>query len=296
MMHTGERIKGGDMPDDLIAKVDGLMDQFMDVVEDIVEDRKLLRGVARSQNPSSIVVVLEKKNLYVLAQHHAGSLSTMYTYHPDRHISPEKAMSSARWEFKFEDPLMLVFPNNVLDQTEKDRYDALRVIAISHVESEIQRALSLMSLMQIRPLFGHASYIVDDRLACVLVPATEGSSQVYDDAIKPVLESGGLTVHRAQVFGHDEKKLREVWLNICRARIVVADLTGADPLVMYELGIAHTVGKEALVLYKRGERPEFPIALIRAGFIEYDEGEEGMKTLRADMSGILNEIFKLLDS
>jgi len=76
----------------------------------------------------------------------------------------------------------------------------------------------------------------------------------------------------------------------------VADLTGADPQVMYELGIAHTVGKECLVLYKRGERPEFPIELIRAGFVEYDEGEEGMKALRADMSGILNESCRLLES
>ncbi|MHC1630787.1 MAG: hypothetical protein ACXQT4_00570 [Methanotrichaceae archaeon] len=291
MMHKGDRIKGGDMPDDLIEKADGLMDQFVDIVDAIIDDRKLQKGVVRSQLPCSIVLVLDKATFYVVGQYHAGTLSTMYTYHPDKQISEQKIQSSARWEFGFEDPFVIVFPKEALDENEKERYDILNVIAITYVESEVQRALNLMSLMQIRPLFGHASYIMDDRLACVLVPPTESGTKIYEDAIKPVMENGGVMTYRAKEFGEDEKKLKRVWREICISRIVVADLTGVDPMVMYELGIAHTVGKETLVLYRRGECPQFPAELVKAHLIEYDETEEGMKTLRSELAGAMNEFF-----
>ncbi len=290
MMQSGDRIKGGDMPTDLIEKVDGMLDQFMGIVNNLVEERKIQRGIVRSQNPSSIVAVLDRATLYILAQHHAGALSTMYTYHPDKQISEQKALSSARWEFGYEDPYMVVFPAVVLDESERDRRDILRVIALTHVESEVQRAINLMSLMQIRPLFGHASYIVDDRTASVLVPLNDEGDDLYDEAIKPALERAGLIPRRALEFGDDEDKLKAIWRDICRSRMVVADLTDADPLVMYELGIAHTVGKEALILCKRGRCPKFPSKLIGANFLDYDEGEDGLVKLRADMAEALHSM------
>ncbi|HOI68918.1 MAG: hypothetical protein PHN90_05240 [Methanothrix sp.] len=290
MMHSGDRIKGGDMPTDLIEKVDGLLDQFMGIVESLVEERRIQRGIVRSQNPSSMVAVLDQATLYILAQNHAGALSTMYTYHPDKRISEQKAISSARWEFGYEDPLMIVFPAVVLDEGERDRREILRVIAIAHVEAEIQRAINLMSLMQIRPLFGHASYIVDDRTASVILPLTDDGDDLYDEAVKPALERAGLVPRRALDFGDDEEKLKAIWREICRARMVVADLTGTDPLVMYELGIAHTIGKESLVLCRRGTCPRFPGKLIRANFLEYDGGEDGLLKLRAEMAEILHQM------
>jgi hypothetical protein len=278
------------MPTDLIEKVDGLLDQFMEIVNNLVEERKIQRGIVRSQNPSSIVAVLDKVTLYILAQHHAGALSTMYTHHPDMQISEQKAMSSARWEFGYEDPYMIVFPAVVLDESERERRDILRVIALAHVEAEVQRAINLMSLMQIRPLFGHASYIVDDRTASVLVPLTDEGDDLYDEAVKPALERTGLIPRRAVEFDDDEDKLKSIWRDICRSRMVVVDLTGSDPRVMYELGIAHTVGKESLVLCKRGQCPKFPSKLIQANFLEYDEGEDGMVELRAKMAEALQQM------
>ena len=284
------------MPNDLIEKVDGLMDQFVDIVDEVVTERKLQRGVVRSQHPCSIVVILESTALYIVGQHHAGVLSTMYTYHPDKQISQQKAMSSARWEFGFEDPFLAMFPKDMLDRTETERRDILRLIAVNFVESEVQRALNLMSMMQIKPLFGHASYMADEKRACVLTPLTESGDQIYEEAIRPVLESGGLSVYRAEDFGDDENRLKNIWHEIGRARVLVADLTKGDSKVMYELGIAHTIGKEAVLLCKRGECPKFPEELIKAKLIEYDEGEEGMAKLRFDMAKIFQEMFSSIFS
>jgi len=72
--------------------------------------------------------------------------------------------------------------------------------------------------------------------------------------------------------------------------MVVVDLTSTDPLVMYELGIAHTVGKESLVLCRRGSCPKLPAKLIGANVLEYDEGEDGLVKLRADMAEALHQM------
>lgn len=292
MMVSGDRIKGGDMPSDLIEKVDGLLDQFMGIVNNLVEERRIQRGVVRSQNPSSVVAVLDKATLYILAQHHAGSLSTMYTYHPDKQISEQKALSSARWEFGYEDPYMIIFPAVILEESARARGDILRVIALAHVEAEVERAINLMSLMQIRPLFGHAAYIVDDRMASVLVPLTDDGDDLYDGAVKPALERAGLIAARALDFGEDEEKLKAIWRDICRSRMVVADLSGPDPMVMYMLGIAHAIGKESLVLCQRGRCPIFPPKLIRASFIEYEGGEDMLDELREKIHEVLRNMTK----
>lgn len=280
------------MPSDLIEKVDGLLDQFMGIVENLVEERRIQRGVVRSMNPSSIVAVLDKATLYILAQHHAGSLSTMYTYHPDKQISEQKALSSARWEFGYEDPYMIVFPAVILEESDRVRRDILRVIALAHVEAEVERAINLMSLMQIRPLFGHAAYIVDDRTASVLMPLTDEGDDLYDEAVKPALERAGLIPRRALDFGDDEDKLKAVWSDICRSRMVVADLSGPDPMVMYTLGIAHAIGKESLVLCQRGRCPKFPPKLIRANFIEYEGGGDMLDELREKIDEVLRNMTK----
>lgn len=291
MMHKGDRTKGGNMPDDLIQKSEMLMDQFVNITEALVETRKIQRGVVRSQLPCSLVLILDKTTLYVIGQYHSGALSTMYTYHPDKQISEQKVESSARWEFGFEDPFVVVFPNVLLDLQEKDQYRMLNVIATAFVESEVQRAINLMSLMQIKPLFGHASYLMDERMAVALVPPDDVGTKIFTEAIKPVMESGGVVTYRTEDFDQDEEVLKDVWRDICRARVVIADITGGDPKVMYELGIAHTVGKSALLLCKKGNCIKFPETLIKAHIIEYDDDEEGMKKLRADMAGFMKELF-----
>jgi hypothetical protein len=49
--------------------------------------------------------------------------------------------------------------------------------------------------------------------------------------------------------------MRNIWKSICEARLVVADLTGGNANVFYELGIAHTVGKETILIAARGDAP-----------------------------------------
>ena len=80
--------------------------------------------------------------------------------------------------------------------------------------------------------------------------------------------------------------------SICEARIVLADLTGFNPNVMYELGIAHTVGKDTLILYqnRNNEGTRFPFDLAHIRRIEYENTMAGGQKLETDLKETLGNI------
>jgi hypothetical protein len=90
------------------------------------------------------------------------------------------------------------------------------------------------------PLFGEVLPI-DNKLAFVLMPFIQNLTAIYEFIVKPTVESAGLNCHRADDFRDNRTIMQDVWEGICKARVVVADLTTFNANVMYELGIAHTL-------------------------------------------------------
>ena len=52
---------------------------------------------------------------------------------------------------------------------------------------------------------------------------------------------------------------------------------------MYELGMAHTVGKETVLIYQKGGRLAVPFDLAHIRRIEYEDDALGGKTLETDL-------------
>ena len=69
---------------------------------------------------------------------------------------------------------------------------------------------------------------------------------------------------------------------------MVADLTGPDPGVMYGLGIAHTVGKETILICPHGS--EYLVDIPNAHRIDYEDSDSG----RIKLLQTLSEKLKIL--
>ena len=199
---------------------------------------------------------------------------------------PHQALGSARWELGFEDPFLLRFQRALLDQDQTQRHLPLLAIASAHVESEYQRVAKMTSLIQINPLFGPASYAVDERLAFVPMPFKEDLTRIYREIVKPVVEAAGLVCRRADDLKTTRAIIQDIWKAICEARLVIADLTGLNANVAYELGIAHTVGKETILIYQLnpGEDLTFPFDLAHIRRIEYHDSATGGRKLELDLA------------
>jgi len=105
MLFDMTRTRSGNMSPELQAGVDRLIEEFMAAVNAITDDRHLQRGIARSQLPSSMVAILDKEKLSILAQIRSENRFASYFYNPNIALTPQQAANSARWEFGLEGPL-----------------------------------------------------------------------------------------------------------------------------------------------------------------------------------------------
>ena len=91
----------------------------------------------------------------------------------------------------------------------------------------------------------------DKLSAFVIMPFDEDFDGVYSGFIEPVLKEAGFTVDRADNIESQQNILRDIVEKIHQSALIVADLTGANPNVFYELGLAHALRKPVILLTQR---------------------------------------------
>lgn len=268
------------MPTELQENVDRLLDEFMAEVEAISQDRHLQKGIVRSQLPCDMLAVVDKDNLYVVAQLRSENRTSTYIYNPDASWTPQKVLNSSQWEFGFNDPFLIRFPASLVVE-KNERHEALMKIASEHIDSEFMRFTSLLSLLRTRPIFGPAPGAGSTRTVLLLIPSPEEPDK-SSRAIIQAAEAIGLIVVLAEDIRRGKSAVREMWTSINEAWIVVADLTGPDPGVMYGLGIAHTVGKETILVCPIGS--EYLAGIPNTQRIEYEDSDSGRMKLQQALS------------
>ncbi|MDD1722532.1 MAG: hypothetical protein LUQ15_03485 [Methanothrix sp.] len=284
MLNDKSRMRGGDMEAELSARVDGLLDEFMAKVDAMTGERHLQRGIARSQLPSSIVAILDRQNLTILGQFRLENRTASYFYRPDMALSGQQAAQSAQWEFGFDDPFIIQFPAILMDQNAPDRRAALEAIAGKHIDSEYQRLEEKLSLMRHRPIFGPVAEPVMAKTLLLLRPEDGGQPEI-ENAISSALSACNLAYEDAPDIRSGRAAVREMWRSINYAAVILADLTGADPQVMYGLGMAHTLGKETVLIYPQGS--SYLNDLPGAERIEYEDSDAGRSKLAEELADVL---------
>ncbi|NYT02044.1 MAG: hypothetical protein GKC10_04725 [Methanosarcinales archaeon] len=291
MIHKGNRTKGGTMSLDLQQKVDDLLAEFVTLVNEISDSRHLQRGIARSSLPCSLVAVLDRASLFILAQLRNHNLSSTYLYTPEVKLVADKAMSAAKWQFGFDDPFVLQFPAEMLDQKAEERREFLQKMAEEHVDSEFLRFRGFLNLLRTKPIFGPAPFAADDNLLVVLTsPGPQGTAvfmQVESAAISRKLAVRHVSGLKTNIA------VRQAWQSIGMARLVVADLSSQDPDVSYALGLAHSVGKESILLYPEDGEP--PVELPGTRAIAFKNDEPGLAKLSQDVAMAMESVLQPLD-
>jgi hypothetical protein len=112
----------------------------------------------------------------------------------------------------------------------------------------------------------------------MLMPNTDELQPVYNEAIKPTIETQELDIKRADDFESSDDRMRAIWSCIVQAKVVIADCTGQNPNVFYELGIAHTLGKQVILLTQNID--DLPAAVRGKRAMIYKNTPEGREILQ----------------
>ncbi|MEI8003641.1 MAG: hypothetical protein WCG94_04840 [Methanothrix sp.] len=284
MLNDVTRMRSGEMEAELSARVDKLIDEFMAIVDAMTGERHLQRGIARSQLPCSMVAILDKKSLSILAMFRLENRTASYFYKPDIALMPQQAANSAQWEFGFEDAFIIQLPAELIEQSTQERHAALQKVASDHIDSEFLRLEKMLSLMRTRPIFGQATMSVGARTLFLLLPQGEGL-RGNENAIINASRANNLPIVESEDIKSGRSAVRELWHSLNHAAVIIADLTGADGGVMYGLGIAHTLGKETILICPQGSR--YLTDIPRTHRIEYEDSDAGRESLEEQLSLLL---------
>jgi hypothetical protein len=111
----------------------------------------------------------------------------------------------------------------------------------------------------------------------------------YERVIRPAIEAVGLKCERGDEIYSPSPIIQNVWGLIRRARVVVAELSGRNPNVMYEVGLAHAIGKPILLLTRNVE--DVPVDLRSLRYICYKEANPYWgEDLRSDLTRMLRVV------
>lgn len=86
--------------------------------------------------------------------------------------------------------------------------------------------------------------------------------------------------------------MEDIQENINKARIIVAELSTKNANVFYKVGIAHTVGKEVILIVQNTEDVPFDLKHLRC--VVYDYSPRGAKMLEKSLKNTILITFLIL--
>ena len=139
-------------------------------------------------------------------------------------------------------------------------------------------------------IFGGGTFTLDPQLCFVLMPFAAKLQPIFEDHIRPTVQKAGLRCERADDIVGVQLITRDIWERINRARFIVADLTDLNANVFYELGLAHALSKDVILLTQSMDFVPFDLKPLRC--IVYEPDHRGGQKLESVLAATIGAIMK----
>jgi hypothetical protein len=136
-------------------------------------------------------------------------------------------------------------------------------------------------------VFSVGEETIDESLVAVMMPFDAKFDRVQE-ALQTAVESTGMHAQRADDIWIHDHVIQDVVSLISRAKVVICDLTNRNPNVFYEMGIAHTLGRDVIMLAQSRADVPFDVGHIR--YISYLPNREGLRLLKVEVKKRLNDL------
>lgn len=135
---------------------------------------------------------------------------------------------------------------------------------------------------------------IQRRKSCfILMPFDPKYIEVYTEVYKPVCAKNDLDCWRVDELARPGSITRDIVEGIIDAEVVIADLTGQNANVFYELGIAHSVGNKTIMTTQSLDDVPFDIRSYRV--LLYKQSITGSKQLSEDLDKAIKELLAAME-
>jgi len=162
-------------------------------------------------------------------------------------------------------------------------------VRISHEVKESQNDNPLMQEeIRVKPVFKARGIKTEEDLCFVIMPLQPSFERIYIERIKPTVEACRFRCLKANDLFSPTSILEDIWTYICKSKVIIADVTGKNPNVFYEMGIAHTLGKPIIMVTQNSNDVPFDVAQFR--YFPYSDNVNGWNVLSNNIYSALKSI------
>jgi hypothetical protein len=149
---------------------------------------------------------------------------------------------------------------------------------------ESKRGLNLL------PFFGMPRDFAEIPDIFVLMSFALNLQPVYQEHILNVANRLKLIAKRADDFFTAHSVVDDIWAGIYHSRVIIADCTGRNANVFYEIGMSHTIGKRVILITQNEDDVPFDLRPIR--YIRYSYTPPGMRIFEEQLARTISEEIK----
>jgi len=128
---------------------------------------------------------------------------------------------------------------------------------------------------------------IEPTLVSLMMPFHPTFDAVYA-VLKQTAEAVGLRCRRADDIWENPAVIQDVVSLIDRSKVVICDCTGRNPNVFYEIGIAHTLGREVILITQH--EADIPFDLRHLRYVRYLNNGEALSALGSRLQSRLSDI------
>lgn len=191
-------------------------------------------------------------------------------------------------------------------------YDGNVLTVLRSIQSRSPKVLNILSDYLDRSFPGEALYISakpaerritfapnvfsvpesspDEDLVALMMPFRAELDPVFA-AVKAASSANGMHCLRGDDIWEESTIIQDVFNLIFRAKVVVVDFTGKNPNVMYETGVAHTLGKHVIPISQSLD--DVPFDMTHHRVLKYLPNSEGFAKLQAALTKKLSQFSTL---
>ncbi|MBK7583329.1 MAG: hypothetical protein IPI67_24450 [Myxococcales bacterium] len=271
----------GNIPDSDWQRIQKVAAAIYSMLNSLAQQGRFDRRVIRLLKPVNTAVLLTEQHVHIVCTNKGVGGALRVVHNDLRGRGPldlSTAIAIVERDLVFEQAFGFSFPALWVAGEEPGEAEILAIVE-GYYGNELMYSERLARVVRINPIFRARDVLVDDSLCFVLMPFGNDAKlqEVFADQIAPTIAAAGLKCMRADDIYDTQPIIESIWENIMRARLLVADLTGRNPNVFYELGIAHTVGKDVILLSQNIDDVPFDLRHLR--IILYETSARGAAAL-----------------
>lgn len=150
--------------------------------------------------------------------------------------------------------------------------------------------IDMNKFMYINPIFRDRDFKIDyDKVFIAMPFKYDEYNLIYNSYIKPILTKMNFEPVRVDEKTTSGDVMECVWKEINESAFVIADVSTANANVLYEIGIAHTLGKEVIILTDCTE--EVPFDIRKNRYLNYKTDSEGsIQVMKRTLENVIADI------